>query len=167
MDDYRAIVERCFFIHIEAFDWNCPQHITPRYTEADMESTLEPLLQELNQLKSAGARSSAPGELGDGELPLVISGVRELTPRIRAYELRDPDGGDLPVVQAGAHLQIPVTLQDGKHAIRHYSICSNPQRRDIYEIAVLRDDAGSGGSLALHQQFDIGLRLNCAFPQNG
>ncbi len=166
MEDYRAVVERGFVIHIEAFDWNCPQHITPRYTEADMESTIEPLLQELNQLKAGGARTNSYTELGGGPLPLVISGVRELAPKIRAYELRDPDGGELPEVQAGSHLQIPVVLADGKINIRHYSICSNPQRRDIYEIAVLRDDDGSGGSLALHQQFDIGQRLNCALAQN-
>jgi predicted pyridoxine 5'-phosphate oxidase superfamily flavin-nucleotide-binding protein len=32
---YRAHVERAVVITIEAFDWNCPQHITPRYTEAE------------------------------------------------------------------------------------------------------------------------------------
>ena len=29
---YQAVIERVFVIHVEAFDWNCPQHITPRYT---------------------------------------------------------------------------------------------------------------------------------------
>jgi ferredoxin-NADP reductase/predicted pyridoxine 5'-phosphate oxidase superfamily flavin-nucleotide-binding protein len=166
LDDYRAVVERGFVIHIEAFDWNCPQHITPRYTDADIESTVAPLLQELNALKAGGAQAVTPTELGDGPLPLVITGVRELAPRIRAYELRDPDGGELPAVQAGSHLQIPVPLHDGNTGIRHYSICSNPQRRDIYEIAVLRDDNGGGGSVAVHEQFDIGQRLHCALPQN-
>jgi ferredoxin-NADP reductase/predicted pyridoxine 5'-phosphate oxidase superfamily flavin-nucleotide-binding protein len=166
MDDYRAVVERGFVIQIEAFDWNCPQHITPRYTQTDMESTLEPLMQELKQLKAQGAQGTAPRAIGDGELALVITGVRELAPRIRAYELRDPNGEALPAVGAGAHLQVPVMLENGKAAWRHYSICSNPQRRDIYEIAVLRDDEGNGGSRALHQQFQIGLRLNCALPQN-
>ena len=33
--DYRAQVERGFVIHIEAFDWNCPQHITRRYSESE------------------------------------------------------------------------------------------------------------------------------------
>ena len=81
LDDYRAVVERGFVIRIEAFDWNCPQHITPRYTDADIESTVAPLLQELNELKAGGARSVPPAELGDGPLPLVITGVRELAPR--------------------------------------------------------------------------------------
>lgn len=32
---YRAQVERMATIDVVAFDWNCPQHITPRYTEAE------------------------------------------------------------------------------------------------------------------------------------
>jgi hypothetical protein len=118
-DDYRAVVERGFVIRIEAFDWNCPQHITPRYTDADIESTIAPLRQELNALKTGGAQAVTHAILGDGPLPLVITGVRELAPRIRAYELRDPDGGELPEVQAGAHLQVPVRLQDGNTGIFH------------------------------------------------
>ncbi|GJM21457.1 MAG: phosphatase [Planctomycetota bacterium] len=35
---YRARVERVFVLHVEALDWNCPQHITPRYTEAEWEA---------------------------------------------------------------------------------------------------------------------------------
>ncbi|MGQ4878654.1 pyridoxamine 5'-phosphate oxidase family protein [Billgrantia sp. LNSP4103-1] len=33
---YRARVERGFMISIEALDFNCPQHITPRFTEAEV-----------------------------------------------------------------------------------------------------------------------------------
>jgi uncharacterized protein len=36
--DYRARVERIMLIEVEAFDWNCPQHITPRYTAAEFEA---------------------------------------------------------------------------------------------------------------------------------
>ncbi len=34
--EYGARVERAVVYHIEAFDWNCPQHITPRWTEAEL-----------------------------------------------------------------------------------------------------------------------------------
>jgi ferredoxin-NADP reductase/predicted pyridoxine 5'-phosphate oxidase superfamily flavin-nucleotide-binding protein len=166
MDDYRAVVERGFLIHIEAFDWNCPQHITPRYSDGEVEATIAPLLQQIEDLEDAGGRQQTPRRLGSGPLPLIITGVRQLTPQIRAYELRDPDGGELPAVQAGAHLQVPVMLDNVKPAIRHYSICSNPGRRDIYEIAVQREQTGSGGSIALHRSFEIGMTLNCALPQN-
>lgn len=36
--DYPARVERVVLFEVEAFDWNCPQHITPRYTEAEIEA---------------------------------------------------------------------------------------------------------------------------------
>lgn len=32
---YRAKPERIFRLRLEALDWNCPQHITPRYTEQE------------------------------------------------------------------------------------------------------------------------------------
>jgi predicted pyridoxine 5'-phosphate oxidase superfamily flavin-nucleotide-binding protein len=38
LPDYRARVERVAVIDIEAFDWNCPQHITQRYTRAEIEA---------------------------------------------------------------------------------------------------------------------------------
>ena len=34
---YRAQVERVVHIDVVAFDWNCPQHITQRYTESEFE----------------------------------------------------------------------------------------------------------------------------------
>jgi predicted pyridoxine 5'-phosphate oxidase superfamily flavin-nucleotide-binding protein len=35
LPDYRARIERIVFIDVVAFDWNCPQHISRRYTEAE------------------------------------------------------------------------------------------------------------------------------------
>jgi len=39
--DYDATVERIFKFTVEAFDWNCPQHITPRYTLAEVKEAAE------------------------------------------------------------------------------------------------------------------------------
>jgi ferredoxin-NADP reductase/predicted pyridoxine 5'-phosphate oxidase superfamily flavin-nucleotide-binding protein len=166
--EYRAAVERGFVVRIEAFDWNCAQHITPRYTEAEVEALVAPVLEENRKVKAAGRAvpEAPPAALGQGPLELVISGVRRLTPRIRAYELRDPEGGELPALQAGAHLEVPVQLENGKTATRRYSIASDPVRRDAYEIAVLREDAGTGGSRAVHESFALGLRLRCGLPRN-
>jgi uncharacterized protein len=41
--DYKAVVERVFVIHIEAYDWNCPQHITPRYTVEELQGATRAL----------------------------------------------------------------------------------------------------------------------------
>jgi ferredoxin-NADP reductase/predicted pyridoxine 5'-phosphate oxidase superfamily flavin-nucleotide-binding protein len=163
VDDYRARVERGFVIHIEAFDWNCPQHITPRYTETDVEEMIEA---RHSESATPDQKDNALPVLGQGELALVISGVRQLTPRVRAYELRALDGSDLPEVDAGSHLSVPVQLKNAELSTRHYSICSNPARRDIYEIAVLKETQGAAGSQAIHELFDIGVQLNCELPQN-
>ncbi|MCV6611501.1 MAG: PDR/VanB family oxidoreductase [Amphritea sp.] len=92
--------------------------------------------------------------------------MKQLTPRVRAYELRAVDGSALPVITAGSHLQVPVRLASGEEVIRHYSICSDPAQTGYYEIAVLREDSGTGGSVAVHEQFALGLQLNCGPPQN-
>jgi uncharacterized protein len=49
---YKAKVERGIVIHIEALDWNCPQHITPRYSKAEVERLITPLLNEIQALKA-------------------------------------------------------------------------------------------------------------------
>ena len=48
---YKAKVERGIIIHIQALDWNCPQHITPRYSKAEVEGLMVPLLNEIQRLK--------------------------------------------------------------------------------------------------------------------
>ncbi|MDF1752767.1 MAG: pyridoxamine 5'-phosphate oxidase family protein [Verrucomicrobiales bacterium] len=35
---YENKAERLFIFEIQAYDWNCPQHITPRYTEEEFEA---------------------------------------------------------------------------------------------------------------------------------
>lgn len=49
---YRATVERVMRIGLAAFDWNCPQHITPRFSEAELADALEPLQAELHRLRA-------------------------------------------------------------------------------------------------------------------
>ena len=63
MPGYGASVERAFVITVEAWDWNCPQHITPRYTEAEVEAAVQPLRDELEAARRelARLRASRPG----------------------------------------------------------------------------------------------------------
>jgi ferredoxin-NADP reductase/predicted pyridoxine 5'-phosphate oxidase superfamily flavin-nucleotide-binding protein len=168
---YAARIERAFVITVEGYDWNCPQHITPRFTEGEIDTMTAPLHAQLRQLReqlagSTPASTKPVDKLGHGPLALVVSAVRQLTPRVRAYELRSADGGPLPPVTAGAHLDVPVILADGSSATRSYSIASDPALPGAYEIAVLNEEEGRGGSAGVHQQFRLGLRLHCAMPRN-
>ena len=54
--DYEAVPERIFVIDVIGFDWNCPQHITQRFTEAEVASAIRPLTAELEQLRAEVAQ---------------------------------------------------------------------------------------------------------------
>lgn len=49
---YRAVPERGVTIKIEAFDWNCPQHITQRFTEADIAVAVSSLTSRIAALEA-------------------------------------------------------------------------------------------------------------------
>ncbi|MGW6016190.1 pyridoxamine 5'-phosphate oxidase family protein, partial [Streptomyces sp. NPDC055210] len=56
---YRAIIEREVRVEVEAFDWNCPQHITPRYTAEEVGAVLQPLRRRVNDLEAENDRLRA------------------------------------------------------------------------------------------------------------
>lgn len=49
---YKATPERIFRMHLEAFDWNCPQHIARRFTEPEIADAVRPLRDRLEFLES-------------------------------------------------------------------------------------------------------------------
>lgn len=65
-DEYKAKPERIFRLRLEAFDWNCPQHITPRFSETEIAETIRPLYECLACLEAENAALRAhrnnPGE---------------------------------------------------------------------------------------------------------
>lgn len=50
-ENYQANIERAFILRVEAFDWNCPQHITPRYTIEQIKQIIQPLNEQIAELK--------------------------------------------------------------------------------------------------------------------
>ena len=57
---YRAEPQRVFTIDVAGFDWNCPQHITPRYTEAEIHAATQPLRDRIAELEAAMAMHGTP-----------------------------------------------------------------------------------------------------------
>jgi uncharacterized protein len=49
--DYKAVIERVYVIRIEAFDWNCQQHIIPRYTVEEIREALAPAEKRMQELE--------------------------------------------------------------------------------------------------------------------
>ncbi|SDI90535.1 reductive dehalogenase [Lutimaribacter saemankumensis] len=115
---------------------------------------------------------SARGETGHihrytvpGDAPVVKVTVAEadrMTPDITRYTFTAPDGAPLPEWTAGAHLDVLVTPE----YLRQYSMSGDPSDRGRYEIGVLREDAGRGGSAMLHRIFTPGRRVFISKPIN-
>jgi predicted pyridoxine 5'-phosphate oxidase superfamily flavin-nucleotide-binding protein len=51
LGDYQYRPERMMLFHIEAYDWNCPQHIIPRFTVDEIEKALQPQFNKIEQLE--------------------------------------------------------------------------------------------------------------------
>jgi predicted pyridoxine 5'-phosphate oxidase superfamily flavin-nucleotide-binding protein len=52
----RTPAERAALIHVEGFDWNCPQHITPRFSEEELTPMLAPIRKRLRDLEGENKR---------------------------------------------------------------------------------------------------------------
>ena len=95
-------------------------------------------------------------------IPVIVSRVERMSDTVSKYVFTATDGSDLPQWTAGAHLDIVVAPE----YFRQYSMCGNPADRSSYEIAVLREDDGRGGSKLLHRIFSEGRRIFVSKPIN-
>src|SRR6202034_2906133 len=58
---YNGKPERAFLLRLETFDWNCPQHITPRFTAAEIQTAVAPLLARIAALEEENRTLRAHG----------------------------------------------------------------------------------------------------------
>lgn len=91
-----------------------------------------------------------------------ISKVEQMTGDVTKYEFSSFDGSDLPEWTAGGHLDVVVAPE----YLRQYSMSGNPADRSTYQIGVLREDEGRGGSKFLHRIFTEGRRVFISKPIN-
>ncbi len=65
---YKARPERILLLHLVAFDWNCPQHITPRFTRTEIADAMRPLHDRLTALEAENAGLRAQLAIQEGAL---------------------------------------------------------------------------------------------------
>jgi phthalate 4,5-dioxygenase reductase subunit len=95
-------------------------------------------------------------------LSVRIERVEDAAEGIRLFVLRPLGASELPPFEPGAH--VAVRVPNGQ--VRKYSLCNNPAERDRYEIAVLREDGGRGGSKSLIDDAQEGGGLVISPPMN-
>lgn len=81
---------------------------------------------------------------------------------IASFELARVDGAPLPPFSAGSHIDVHVP----GGLVRQYSLCNASHESHRYRIAVLRDAASRGGSVAMHDSVREGDLLTISTPRN-
>ncbi len=51
MPGEKTVIERVLVIHVEAYDWNCPQHITPRYSVEELREGMKDVEKRVQTLE--------------------------------------------------------------------------------------------------------------------
>lgn len=158
--DSRAPIERGVLITVEAFDWNCPKYITPRFSQQEAEKILA-------QYNTANNTQTPPYNYqGNGAISLVITAIEQVTDEVRTYRLTQSNKLSLPSFQAGAYINVPVQLDNGTKTLRSYSLINSGLNTKHYNIAVKLEKNGDGGSIAIHNNWQIGQQLNINTPTN-
>ncbi|SEW25305.1 reductive dehalogenase [Cognatiyoonia koreensis] len=95
-------------------------------------------------------------------IPVDITKVEAMSPDVTRYVFAAQNGQSLPAFTAGAHIDVVVAPE----FFRQYSLCGDPAEHGSYEIAVLREPHGRGGSALLHRIFTKGRKLFISPPAN-
>ena len=99
------------------------------------------------------------------DAPVIMARVSKVEPmsaRVTKYEFTAWDGAPLPDWTAGGHIDVVVTPE----FVRQYSMSGDPADRTTYQVGVLREDEGRGGSKMLHRIFSEGRRVFISKPIN-
>jgi ferredoxin-NADP reductase len=98
-----------------------------------------------------------------------VSAVRQLTDRVREFQLTRVDGSPLPSYAAGSHIALHTVSPERGLIVRHYSLVGgatlDDDARHTYRIAVQREDHARG-SAHIHATFEVGTRLRVGPPVN-
>jgi vanillate O-demethylase ferredoxin subunit len=102
-------------------------------------------------------------------LDVKVTGIRQLTPRVREFLLGSVDGTALPACEPGAHVELHTVSPTSGPLVRHYSLVGGvgtwDDTPDTYRIAVQREDRRRG-SAHIHDTFAVGTLVQASVPKN-
>ncbi|MEJ6387934.1 reductive dehalogenase [Gymnodinialimonas ulvae] len=133
--------------------------------EAGIEAYQQMITADAYKARLARGEDPAHKTRGYDESPVLrvqITKARQTANDITVYEFASLDGSDLPAWEAGAHLDIVVAPE----FLRQYSMSGDPADRSRYQIGVLREANGRGGSALLHRIFSEGRKVFISKPIN-
>ncbi|MEZ5649334.1 MAG: cytochrome P450/oxidoreductase [Burkholderiaceae bacterium] len=153
---HMRLVEGQTFVNLPNISFRGPARLLVQWDPAQNPERRDPAILE----RAVSFKIGAPER--DGILRQVsVRAVSEVAPGIKRFVLADAGGRRLPRWSAGAH----VDLVAGDIR-RKYSLCGSQQDTDSYEILILREAGGRGGSRFFHDSIRPGDTLHIAGPRN-
>jgi cytochrome P450/ferredoxin-NADP reductase len=147
------------FTYVPNTSFRGPEHVWVEWDPARNPERLDPRIL---------SRPRNPVRIGEPSRhaitrPMVVERVTRIADDIVRLRLVAPDGRPLPRWSPGAHIDVECGSPERP---RQYSLCGDPADTGALEIAVLREPAGRGGSLWIHEQVREGDRLKIRGPRN-
>jgi ferredoxin-NADP reductase len=95
-------------------------------------------------------------------LELLVDRKEKVADGVVTLTLRAPGGEPLPPWEPGAHIDLRLPGE----VVRQYSLCGSPEDTSAYQVAVLRETDGRGGSAYVHDSLLVGDRVRVDGPRN-
>jgi cytochrome P450/ferredoxin-NADP reductase len=146
------------FTYVPNTSFRGPEHVLIEWEPARNPERVDPSVRE----PRAAVRIGEPSSHSISRV-VVVESVTACAERIVRVRLRSADGRALPRWTAGSH--IDVMCGDGG-LTRQYSLCGDPDERDVFEIAVLREAESRGGSAWVHGNVKAGAQWRIRGPRN-
>ncbi|WP_067542511.1 PDR/VanB family oxidoreductase [Nocardia crassostreae] len=96
------------------------------------------------------------------EFSVRVAGRRDEAEDVFSLVLAACDGDALPEWAPGAHIDV----RAGAAGVRQYSLCGDPGDRELWQIAVLHEPGGRGGSAHLFRTARPGAEFRVSAPRN-
>jgi cytochrome P450/ferredoxin-NADP reductase len=144
------------FTYLPNISFRGPSHLWVRWDPKQNPERRDPTILDRNLDFKIGApaRNSIARHMRVADVTRAADGIVRLV-------LEDPKGRTLPQWSPGSHIDVVTGGYD-----RKYSLCGDPNDAKRFEVAILREDDGRGGSRHIHEHVRIGTMLRVRGPKN-
>lgn len=144
------------FAYLPNVSFRGPEHLRVRWDPAQNPERRDPSLRE-------GTASFPIGAPQNNILnrAVEVAKVAAEADGVVSLVLKDPGGRPLPAWTPGAHLDLVVGPMT-----RKYSLCGDLEDLSTYRVAILKEEAGRGGSRHVHETVRPGMTVHIRGPRN-
>jgi cytochrome P450/ferredoxin-NADP reductase len=146
------------FTYVPNTSFRGPEHLWVEWDPAANPERRNPALREVQVPVRIGEPSAHAVTR-----PVVVERVTRVAEGIVKLRLVSPDGKPLPRWTPGSHIDVECGSPE---LSRQYSLCGDPDEAGVFEIAVLHEPEGRGGSAWVHANVEVGDRLRIRGPRN-